>query len=123
MLSNAVAPHAGWLSEIAQRAVSEWAILGSPEETDLGNDRALYAAAYVLIRIGNTVAQHSRQLERSHPGYRWLIWVDLRNEQAHELEEVNVARVWQAVSQWLPELLEAINGEPPVAPARRALPA
>ena len=115
MLNNAVAPHAGWLSEIAQRAVSEWAILGRPEESDLSNDRMLYAAAYALIRIGNTVAQHSRQLERIYPAYQWVIWVDLRNELPHELEEVNVARVWQAVSQWLPELLAAINGETPGA--------
>lgn len=120
MLSNAVEPHAGWLSEIAQRAVSEWAILGRPEETDLSDDRVLYAAAYALIRVGNTVAQHSRRLERIYPDYRWLIWVDLRNELAHELEEVNVARVWQALSQWLPELLAAINGETPEAPGRRA---
>lgn len=121
MLSDAVEPHAVWLSEIAQRAASEWAILGSPEERDLSNDRVLYAAAYALIRVGNTVAQHSRQLERIYPDYRWLIWVDLRNELAHELEEVNIARVWQGVSQWLPELLAVINGEPPEAPARRGM--
>lgn len=123
MLSDAVEPYAGWLSEIARRATAEWAILGTLEEADLADSRILYAAAYTLIRIGNTVAQHSRRLERAYPEYRWVLWVNLRNELAHELGAVNAASIWRALSQWLPELLAAINGEPPAAPARRALPA
>lgn len=123
MLNNAGAPYARQLSEIAERASAEWAILGSIAERDLTDRRVQYIAAYVLIRIGNTVAQHSRQLEQIYPGYRWVLWVELRNNLAHELRDVDVGRVWQAVSQWLPELLAAINGEPPDAPGRRgALP-
>lgn len=122
MLNNAVAPHFGQLSEIAHRAAVEWAILGNLEESDLDDTRILYAAAYTLIRIGNTVAQHSRQLEQAYPEYRWVLWVNLRNQLAHELGAVNAAGIWRALSQWLPELLAAINGEPPEAPARRGLP-
>ncbi len=119
MLNNAVEPHAEALDEIALRAASEWEILGSPEESDFADARILYVASYALIRIGNTVAKHSRRLERAYPGYGWVVWVDLRNELAHELRVINRPKVWQAVSEWLPELLEAITGEQPVPPARR----
>ena len=119
MLTNAVEPHAEPLDEIALRAASEWEILGSPEESDFTDDRILYVASYALIRIGNTIAQHSRRLERVYPGYGWVVWVDLRNELAHELGDIDQAKVWQAVSEWLPELLEAITGEQPAPPARR----
>ena len=123
MLNNAEAPYSRQLSEIAERAIAEWSIVGSISERDLADRRVQYIAAYVLIRVGNTVAQHSRQLERIYPDYRWTFWVDLRNNLAHELRDVDVGRVWRALSQWLPELLAAINGELPDAPSRRgALP-
>ena len=120
MLNNAAEPHARQLNEIVERAETERAILGGIAESDLADKRIQYIAAYVLIRIGNTVAQHSRRLERAYPDYRWVFWVDLRNNLAHELRNVDVRRVWGAVARELPDLIEAITGERPLPPARRA---
>ena len=123
MLNNAAEPHARQLNEIVERAETEREILGGIAESDLEDKRIQYIAAYVLIRIGNTVAQHSRRLERTDPDYKWVFWVDLRNNLAHELRNVDVRRVWGAVARELPDLLESITGERPLPPARRATPA
>ncbi len=111
MLNNAAEPHAGQLSAIVERAAAELTVLGSLEESDLADTRVLYIATYALIRIGNTIAKHSRQLELAYPEYRWVFWVDLRNELAHE-EVINVARVWHTLSQGLPNLIQSITGQP-----------
>ena len=119
MLNSAVEPHSGQLNDILQRAIAERAILGNVAAADLAvSRRELYVAAYALIRIGNTVAQHSRQLELVYPGYSWVFWVDLRNELAHQLGDIDATEVWQAVSQRLPDLIEEITGERPPSPGR-----
>ena len=100
------------MHEIAGRATFERDVLGDIEETDLFETRTLYAAVYALIRIGNTVAQYSRLLEQGYPVYQWVYWVNLRNELAHELGNVDVRRVWQAIAVSIPELVGAITGEP-----------
>ena len=113
MLSDASGPAEARLNDIAGRATFERNVIGDLDETDLFETRTLYAAAYALIRIGNTVAQHSRGLEQDYPVYQWVHWVNLRNELAHELDNVDVRRVWQAVSVSIPELVGAITGQPP----------
>ena len=110
MLSNASGQHAAQLGEIVARAMFERNVLGDVAEFELTEPRTLYAAAYALIRIGNTVAQHSRTLEQAYPDYHWVYWVNLRNELAHELGNVNIQRVWQAVAVSIPELVSAIAG-------------
>ena len=112
MLSDARGPAEDRLNEIVQRATFERDVLGDLNETDLLETRTLYAAAYALIRIGNTVAQYSRALEQDYPVYQWVYWVNLRNELAHELGNVDVRRVWQAIVVSIPELVGAITGEP-----------
>ena len=114
MLNNAAAPFAGYLQFILERATGERAIINdiSREEVIL-DTRTLYVVTYALIRVGNAVARYSRQLEREYPEYRWVFWVDLRNEFAHELGNVNAEKAWQAVSLSLPELIQVITGEPP----------
>ncbi len=112
MLNNAAEPHAGQLADILGQAITEWAILGNPDELDFTDVRVLYTAAYALIRVGNAVAEHSRQLELVYPAYPWVFWVDLRNELAHELE-ISAEKIARTVSRGLPDFIQAIIGQPP----------
>ena len=112
MLNDAPGPSEARLREIVGRATFERNVLGDINEIDLLETRTLYAAAYALIRVGNTVTQYSRALEQDYPEYQWVYWVNLRNELAHELGNVDVRRVWQAIVVSIPELIRTISGEP-----------
>ncbi len=102
MLNDALGPSEARLREIVGRATFERNVLGDINEIDLLETRTLYAAAYALIRVGNTVTQYSRVLEQDYPEYQWVYWVNLRNELAHELGNVDVRRVWQAIVVSIP---------------------
>ena len=110
MLNDAAGPHASRLADILGRAITEWAILGNPDELDFTDARVLYTAAYALIRVGNAVAEHSRQLELVYPAYPWVFWVDLRNELANETE-INAGNIARTVTRGLPDLIYAITGQ------------
>ena len=113
MLSEADAPFDGFLQYILEQAEREWSIVRGFSFRELRNDQRLaYAAAYALIRVGNAVARHSRQLESAYPSYRWVFWVDLRNNLAHQLGVLRVDFIWDAISDSLPELIRTIAGEP-----------
>ncbi len=113
MLNDPGSTHRTRLNEIAIRAILERNVLGDLSESDLSETRNLYATAYALIRIGNAVAKYSRSLEQAYAEFPWVYWVNLRNELAHELGNVNVQRVWLATTVSIPELIRAITGEPP----------
>ncbi len=117
MLNNSGEPQASWLRSIANQAVAEWSLVRGVDEATLRRDAfALYVACYALIRVGNVVAARSRDLEIIYPNYEWVNWVDLRNRLAHQpnpTAPLNPYEVWAAVSQSLPELIQAISGEPP----------
>lgn len=110
MLNNAAEPHASQLANIPGQAITEWAILGNPDRLDFTDARVLYTAAYALIRVGNAVADHSRQLELVYPAYPWVFWVDLRNELAHE-REINARKIARTVTRGLPNLIQAVTGQ------------
>lgn len=117
MLSNAGESHASWLRAIASQSAEEWPLVRGLTETSLRqNTLTLYAASYALIRVGNMVADHSRDLEIIYPDYAWVYWVDLRNRLAHQpnpTTPLDAGEVWVAISQSLPELIQVITGEPP----------
>lgn len=113
MLSDAVAPFDGFLRSILEQAEAEWSIVGEISFQELRDDqRAAYAAAYALIRVGNTIARYSRRLEIDYPNYSWVFWVDLRNNLAHQLSVLQAESIWESVSDDLPGLIQAITGEP-----------
>ena len=117
MLHNAGEPQASWLRTIADHAAEEWSLVRGLTEASLRQDTlVLYAASYALIRVGNVVAEHSRDLEIIYPNYNWVEWVRLRNNLAHQpnaSDPLDVEDVWTGVSQALPELLRAITGQTP----------
>ena len=114
MLSNAGPPFDGFLRSILTRAAMEQEIVRGIGVRELrGDDRMAYAVAYALIRVGNSIAEHSRQLEVAYPGYHWVFWVDMRNRLAHRLGALDVNDLWEAASEYLPELIQSIAGEPP----------
>ena len=117
MLNNAGEPHAHWLRSVTNQAVAEWSLVRSVDEITLRGDAlAMYAVSYALIRVGNVVAEHSRALEQVYQNYDWVYWVNLRNNLAHQPNEddpVNLDEVWQAVTEWLPDLVQAVTGQLP----------
>lgn len=117
MLNSAGEPQASWLRSIADQATAEWMLMRGVDEDALHrNVLALYAASYALIRVGNVVAEHSRDLEIIYPNCDWVDWVILRNSLAHQPDPaapLNPREVWVAVSRSLPELVSAITGQPP----------
>ena len=61
MLNNSGEPQASWLRAIAYQAVEEWSLVRGFTQASLRQDTlTLYAVDYALIRIGNVVAEHSR---------------------------------------------------------------
>ena len=113
MLNDAVAPFYGYLRSILEQAEAEWSIVREISLEELRNDgRMAYAAAYALVRVGNAIARYSRRLEIAYPNYRWVFWVDLRNNLAHQLSALRVDFIWEASSAGLPERIRAITGEP-----------
>ena len=117
MLNNAGEPHASWLRTIASQAVEEWSLVRGLTEASLRQDTImLYAASYALIRVGNVIADHSRDLEIIYPDYNWVDWVDLRNRLAHQpnpATPLDAGEVWATISQSLPELVRSITAQPP----------
>lgn len=114
MLSDAEPPFDWFLRSILTRATMEQEIVRGIGVRELhGDDRMAYAIAYALIRVGNAIAEHSRRLEVAYPGYHWVFWVDMRNRLAHQLGALDVNNLWEAISEYLPELVRAITGEPP----------
>ena len=119
MLNNASEAHASRLLSIADQAMAEWSLVRNIDETALHRETLTgYAVSYALIRVGNVVVRYSRFLEQSHPDYDWLFWVNLRNRLAHQPDDdppVGMDEVWAAASQFLPHLIQAITGRPPLA--------
>lgn len=112
MLSDAVAPFDGFLESVLGQAQKERSVVRDIDYRELRDDqRAAYAAAYALIRVGNAIARYSRRLEIAYPDYSWVFWVDLRNNLAHQLSVLQVDSVWESISAHLPELIRAITGE------------
>lgn len=72
MLNDASSIHAPRLQFILEQARNEQRVTSRLRTSWREDSAAFYTACYALIRVGNAIALHSRQLEQMYPNYPWV---------------------------------------------------
>jgi uncharacterized protein with HEPN domain len=73
-----------------------------------------HAIVRVLGIVGEAAGKVSREFRDAHPEVPWKQIVGLRNRLIHDYTNVDLARVWEVVTEHVPELIARI--EPLVPP-------
>lgn len=71
--------------------------------------RTQLAVLYELTVLGEAVKRLSPEFRDAHPEIPWRNMAGMRDKLIHDYDGVNVKRVWEAVSNSIPELLTQIE--------------
>jgi uncharacterized protein with HEPN domain len=97
-----------WDMQNAAKEISEF--MGGIKYATFEKNKVLrYAAERLLLIIGEAANHLSPQFRKKHPEIPWAIFIQFRNILAHEYGESLLTRVWLAVTESVPELLEALD--------------
>ncbi len=98
---------------LAARRVARF-IEGVDEAQFATNAEKHWAVVAQLVIIGEAVTRLSREFRASHPKIEWGKIVGMRNRLVHGYDHIRWNLVWQAATEFVPQLLAYI--EPLIPP-------
>jgi uncharacterized protein with HEPN domain len=107
-----------WLLDIleaSKRAVMF--VTGKTEEEFHEDIECQYAVTRTIEIIGEAARRISDHTRNLHPELPWRDMISMRNRLIHEYDDVDLALVWETVSDDLPHLISLI--EPLVPPEQQ----
>ena len=73
------------------------------------DDQAREAVAFNLTVIGEAAAQVSKTTQETHPEIPWPRIISMRNRLIHGYDRIDFDKVWDAVRNGIPELINALE--------------
>ena len=71
--------------------------------------KTINATAFVLGQIGELAKQVSEEIQNTNPHIQWRGIRGLRNRIVHDYENIDMNRLWEVISDDLPELEKQIQ--------------
>lgn len=106
-----------WLMDICNAARDVLAFSAGIDFCEFERDRKTQAAIlHRLMVIGEATKRLSSEFRESHPEQPWLRIAGLRDRLIHEYDGVNLARVWDVVQNYVPELIRLLEPLIPLEP-------
>lgn len=100
--------------EIVQACAKALAYTATVDQAEFESNEMLHDAVMLqLVVIGEAAKHLSDEFRTAHPEIPWAKIRATRNVVAHAYQSVELDRIWSAVSQGLPAILEALS---PLAP-------
>ena len=84
-------------------------VAGQDKASVEANSQARAAVLYEFLVMGEAVKRLSPEFRASHPDVPWSQMAGMRDVLIHGYDRVNFDRVWSAIEDSLPELLNALT--------------
>ena len=92
-------------------------VAGQDKESVEANSQARAAVLYEFLIMGEAVKRLSSEIRASHPEVPWSQMAGMRDVLIHGYDRVNFDRVWSAIEDSLPGLLNVLT---PLIPKEQA---
>lgn len=99
-----------WILQIVRASEKALAYLQSVDKTAFETNEMLHDAVMLqLVVLGEAAGKLSNELRAAHPDIPWKKIRATRNVVAHAYAIVDLDRIWIAVTEGLPAILEALT--------------